>query len=150
MMICTLLLSVFFAIFPLTAVAKAPACHSQSPTYCNGTANNATLQYTYVCGDYRLGPIRLPRRPVLESLVSVYDRFGGLCPGPFLAAWYNTTSNGWNYPLFSGFQLDNNGYPIVGNMTLPVGMLVDRFGSEYGTFMSPAASPYEAARPAAE
>ena len=33
-----------------------------------------------------------------------------------------------------GFQLDAEGNAINGSMVLPVGTLVDRFGSEYGQF----------------
>lgn len=30
----------------------------------------------------------------------------------------------------------------MGTFDLPVGLLVDRFGSEYGNFVSPKAAPY--------
>jgi len=36
--------------------------------------------------------------------------------------------------LAQGFQLDAEGNAINGSMILPVGTLVDRFGSEYGQF----------------
>ena len=41
-----------------------------------------------------------------------------------------------NYAKFTqGFQLDAEGNAINGSMVLPVGTLVDRFGSEYGQFL---------------
>ena len=73
---------------------NTPKC----PNYCEGTAYNASLARTYVCGDSRLGPRLLPRRIPLGDLVNTYDRFGGLCPGPFLAKWYNSSAGSWIYP----------------------------------------------------
>lgn len=113
-----------------------------SPCYCEGTANNETLKNIYICGDWRLGPITLPTDITLDALVEIYDRFGGLCPGEFLATWYNETADSYIYPKEDGFQLTNNGSRIEGFVELPPGTLVDRFGSEYGTYTSPAAAPY--------
>lgn len=118
--------------------ANTKAC----PDYCAGTNINKSLIHNYVCGDNRLGPKRLPTRLPLDSLTELYERFGGLCPGQFLAKWFNTTSGYYNYPPDSGYQLDINNVPIEGTITLQVGFLLDRFGSEYGTFVSPAAAPY--------
>lgn len=113
--------------------SNTPAC----PNFCAGTAYNSTLVHTYVCGDARLGPKRLPSRIVLSRLVYDYDRFGGLCPGQFLEKWFNTTSGYYNYPPDSGFQLTTSNAPIEGTITLPVGFEMDRFGSEYGRFVAP-------------
>jgi hypothetical protein len=46
------------------------------------------------------------------------------------------------YPTQNGFALSTAGAPIAANTTLGRGTLLDRFGSEYGTFMSPAGAPY--------
>ena len=63
--------------------------------------------------------------------MSDYDRFGGETPGNFLKRW--TDNNGYYvYPPQNGFQLNDAGQPILGNMTLLNGTKVDRFGSEYG------------------
>ncbi|KAK3943297.1 hypothetical protein QBC46DRAFT_378081 [Diplogelasinospora grovesii] len=129
----------------LAAVAPAAAdkCSRHQQNYCDGTNYNKTLEKTYVCGDSRLGPVKLPNKLPLDSVLDIYDRFGGLCPGPFLEAWFNTTAGWWNYPPQAGFSLNSDdNQPIKGNITLGVGILVDRFGSEYGTFVSPAAAPY--------
>ncbi|KAJ3036900.1 hypothetical protein HDV00_002244 [Rhizophlyctis rosea] len=139
----TLLLTALAAIAPLPTHSKIfEKCASTRSDYCTGTNYNKTLAHTYVCGDSRLGPVKLPKRLPLDSVLEIYDRFGGLCPGEFLKAWFNTTSGWWNYPVQAGFSLDTSGRPIQGNLTLPVGTLIDRFGSEYGTYVSPAAAPY--------
>lgn len=115
---------------------------AKCPDYCAGTAYDPDLSDTYVCGDSRLGPKRLPTKLPLGDLVDDYDRFGGLCPGQFLAKWYNATAGSYIYPPQDGFQLNTDGERIQGNITLPVGFLIDRFGSEYGAYTSPYAAPY--------
>lgn len=138
---------------PISIAADGPQCcaiKSTSPEYCEGTANNATLLDQYVCGDWRLGPVLLPTMlPPLEPLLEFYDRFAGLCPGAYLEAWWNTTTKSWNYPDQTGFSLDLSpggppgGKAIDGNLILPAGTLIDRFGGEKsGYFFSPAAAPY--------
>ncbi|KAK0732077.1 hypothetical protein B0H67DRAFT_566612 [Lasiosphaeris hirsuta] len=130
---------------PATAATNTTAKCTLSKTseaYCDGTNYNASLTTEYVCGDFRLGPPKLPEKLPLDSVFTIYERFGGLCPGPFLAAWFNTTTGWWNYPSFAGFSVANDGAPIQGNITLAPGTLIDRFGSEYGTYVSPAAAPY--------
>ena len=99
---------------------------------CDRTGTNRTVddEKYYICGDWRLGPKRLPSRLPLLSFVSDYDRFGGLTPAAFLERW---TSNGsYIYPEEDGFQLDTDNVPIKGSMMLEVGAKVDRFGGEYG------------------
>ncbi len=110
--------------------------------YCAGTLNNQTLIHIYVCGDSRLGPKRLPTKLPLGSELVTYDRFGGLCPSDYLAKWYNATAVSYIYPPDDGFQLSTTKSPIEGIITLPIGVLLDRFGSEYGSFMSPYGAPY--------
>jgi hypothetical protein len=117
---------------------STPAC----PDYCAGTAFNASLADWYICGDSRLGPVLLPTLFPLSGLFGTYDRFGGLCPGDFLTKWFNPNTSYYNYPPDNGFQLNTAGQPIMGEVTLPVGLLIDRFGSETGTFVSPEGAPY--------
>lgn len=138
---------------PISTAAEDPQCcaiKSTAPEYCDGTAYNATLLNQYVCGDWRLGPVQLPTMlPPLEPLLELYNRFGGLCPGAYLEAWWNTTTRYWNYPDQTGFSVDlsSSGPPggkaIDGNLILPAGTLIDRFGGERnGIYFSPAAAPY--------
>ena len=97
---------------------------------CVGTHDTGEAGKNYVCRDPLLGPKILPKNPHLTSFVSYYNRFGGDAPGEFLKRW--TINGSYIYPPQNGFQLDLTGKPILGNMTLLVGTMVDRFGSEYG------------------
>jgi len=138
------------SLLPLIAVAAAypqppPVSNSntpQCPNYCAGTAYNSSLIKTYVCGDPRLGPLILPTGIILGDLVNTYKPYGNLCPGQFLAKWYNSTGESYIYPPQDGFQLNTDNSPIEGNITLPLGFQIDRFGSEFGTFTSPRGAPY--------
>ena len=132
----------------VNATTSSSTClhHPLSPSYCAGTAANWTLSTTYICGDSRLGPVVLPQFFLpLDPILDIYDRFGGLCPGQFLEKWYNRTAGergGWIYPPQNGFSVDDDGEIIAANMTLQTGTFLDRFGSEYGSFLAPAAAPY--------
>jgi hypothetical protein len=78
----------------------------------------------------------------LSDITHPYKRFGDLCPRLFLAKWTNASNGFYRYPPQNGFQLSTEGLPIQGNMTLTVGMLLDRFGGDGGNFLSPADAPY--------
>ncbi|OXV08742.1 hypothetical protein Egran_03495 [Elaphomyces granulatus] len=95
---------------------------------------------TYVCGDSRLGPVKLPTKFPLSTELRTYARFGDLCPYEFLQKW--APSGNYSYPLAKGFVMNTNGVAIQGNATLPVGQKLDRFGSKYGTFLAPLGAPY--------
>jgi len=127
---------------PAIKAVNLDADTPQCPNYCDGTAFNTSLTDTYVCGDARLGPRKLPTGIVLGDLVDDYKPFGNLCPGQFLAKWYNNTAGSYNYPPQAGFQLNTNNLPIEGNITLPLGSQIDRFGTEFGTYTSPRGAPY--------
>jgi hypothetical protein len=107
---------------------------------CTGTNDTGKAGRTYICRDPRLGPKVLPRKFPLLSVVSDYDRFGGLSPGDFLKKWTNAQGY-YVYPPKYGFLLNDAGEPILGNTTLPVGSKLDRFGSEYGMFTVNAGVP---------
>jgi hypothetical protein len=81
---------------PLPALARdtTPCGRRNTPRYCAGTNFTVSLTGTYLCGDSRLGPTKLPQRsddltlaPVLANALYSYDRFGGLCPGEFVKRW---------------------------------------------------------------
>ncbi|KAH6856883.1 hypothetical protein B0I37DRAFT_412778 [Chaetomium sp. MPI-CAGE-AT-0009] len=126
--------------------------------YCAGTNYTASLLKDYLCGDARLGPTHLPVPTddsavarVLAVAVAGYDRLGGLCPGAFLERWYDAEAVSWRYPPQDGFliadpeggpQVARPGRPIRANVTLAPETLLDRFGSEWGNFVSPAGAPY--------
>jgi hypothetical protein len=107
---------------------------------CTGTNDTGKAGKNYICRDPRLGPKVLPRKFPLLSVVSDYDRFGGLSPGDFLKKWTNAQGY-YVYPPKYGFLLNDAGEPILGNTTLPVGSKLDRFGSEYGMFTVNAGVP---------
>ncbi|GGR91452.1 hypothetical protein GCM10010269_33230 [Streptomyces humidus] len=102
----------------------------------------------YVCNDWRFGPVRLPQRGVLGRILAGYDRFGTLTPVEFLNKWWDPSADhgqgDWKYSLLpdDGFDHDTMGAPIAAEYTLPVGQLVDRFGNEFGKFLSPAGAKY--------
>ncbi|KAK4247914.1 hypothetical protein C7999DRAFT_31593 [Corynascus novoguineensis] len=148
-------LLVVLAATPASAQDSSHCGRRNSLRYCNGTNYNESLLQTYLCGDRRLGPTRLPSAadnlpvaPVLAIALFGYDRFAGLCPGAFLERWINASdSTRWKYPPQNGFLLagpdGERGPPIQGNVTLAVDTLLDRFGGETnGTFVSPAGAPY--------
>ena len=123
--------------FSVTSAFSIRGSPEQRPQVCD--CSGAKIQdggknsSTFICRDGRLGPKILPRKLPLGTLVSSYDRFGGLTPEQFLEKW--TGSDGkFVYPPQNGFQLDTNGKPISSIMIIPKGSLVDRFGSEYGKF----------------
>ncbi|CAF9940207.1 MAG: hypothetical protein HETSPECPRED_002203 [Heterodermia speciosa] len=126
-----------WSLFPLAPVPTPTQCD------CRGTNDTGPAGSNYVCNDPRLGPLQLPTVFPLLSFVSDYDRFGGRAPGQFLAKWTDPKTGYFSYPPQDGFQLDVEGKPIKGKMTLAVGAEVDRFGSEYGKFVSAADSPYD-------
>ncbi|KAK7429153.1 hypothetical protein QQZ08_004368 [Neonectria magnoliae] len=108
---------------------------------CSCTRNGGSTAASYVCRDSRLGPKVLPRKLPLGTLIADYDRFEGLTPGEFLKQWTDAKGD-YVYPPQNGFQLDQHGNAINGTMILQTGTFVDRFGSEYGSFVSAAAAPY--------
>ncbi|KAJ4245026.1 hypothetical protein NW762_014234 [Fusarium torreyae] len=133
----------FSSLLWLSAVSALPnpVLSERSSCDCAGTRDGGSNSKPYICRDARLGPTKLPKKLPLGTLVESYNRFGGLTPAQFLQLWTDDKGN-YKYPPQNGFQLDDEGHAINGSMILPVGTLVDRFGSEYGSFISAAAAPY--------
>ncbi|KAI9242510.1 MAG: hypothetical protein BYD32DRAFT_362588, partial [Podila humilis] len=108
------------------------------PDECRGVEPlNSTY---YFCSNWLLGPKELPTRFPLSDITHPYLRFGGLTAAEFLARW--TFNGSYTFPTQAGFQLDTMMQPIQGNMTLYPNTLVDRFGGENGTYLSPAEAPF--------
>ncbi|KAJ9303485.1 hypothetical protein DTO217A2_7075 [Paecilomyces variotii] len=135
-----LLLSPAVLSFSLEGLPREGNWEVRCPNACEGiTFQNES----YVCGDPRLGPVILPKKFPLSTELRMYARFGNICPKQFLEKWAPGPSNAWyTYPPASGFVIDTENQPILGNATLPVGAKVDRFGSEYGSFLAPLGAPY--------
>ncbi|KAG0273289.1 hypothetical protein BGZ95_010885 [Linnemannia exigua] len=143
--LCSVLSAV--SAFPISTepIAAAPDAFSaenrynvKCPNMCKGVAPvNSTF---YFCRDARLGPKKLPKLFPLNDITEPYDRLGGLCAAEFLAKW--TVNGSYHYPESNGFVMSTSNLPIKGNATLLAGTFLDRFGSEYGSFLSPAEAPY--------
>ena len=97
-------------------------------------------------GDPRLGPRDLPTQGSVGLELRTYDRLGGLSPEQFIATYWDPSANGgqggWRFPRANGFLIGPDGQPVHATMLLRVGQRIDRFGSEFGAFLAPAASPY--------
>ena len=96
-------------------------------------------------GDARLGPKTLPhqRQKPVGPLLKGWKRTGGVAPSAFLKKYWEgpADSGSWKYPPNDGFaevngQLDK--HPAV----LVPGQELDRFGSEFGSYLAPAGDPY--------
>jgi len=109
---------------------------------CDCTGTNNTHDNDWYCGDSRLGPKVLPTQLPLAAEIVGYDRLGGLCGGPFLTKWWDSVKQQYTLPGNEGFQLDSSGKPIKGIQTLTVGLKLDRFGGETGSYLSPYGAPY--------
>lgn len=99
-------------------------------------------------GDPRLGPRRLPvpgLSEVGDELLG-YHRGGSLTTARLLARYWNPSASngagGWIYPPHDGYTLDHAARPIEHVVTLRPGTRLDRYGSEYGGFLSPLGTSY--------
>lgn len=129
---------------PALAAATAHAPVLDSPALNSPALNSPILSDrcsdAYFHDDARLGPAQLPTvGPVGRELVG-YHRTGPYTATAFLAKF--STASGWIYPPADGFVQRPDGSPIEHAQELRPGQQVDRFGSEYGAFLAPAATPY--------
>jgi Tuberculosis necrotizing toxin len=141
------------------AYAAAPAGHPAAALVAapTGTATSdvaglppglTQCSTTYADGDPRLGPARFPLPFVSEigTELLLYQRTGGKPVATFLATYYDPAANGgrggWRYPPDNGYLTGPGGAPIEAPQTLVPGQDIDRFGSEYGAFLSPRDTPY--------
>ncbi|KAK3389531.1 hypothetical protein B0H63DRAFT_537511 [Podospora didyma] len=115
------------------AEAKCKIPPRKTGAYCRGTNYNQTLEKQYMCGDYRLGPPILPQTVLLSWELEYDGPYDGLCPGQFLGRWWDDSASR---------SRPGDHIPISGNLTLPRGTLIDRFGDETGNFASPYGAPY--------
>jgi hypothetical protein len=131
--------SVTLGLFCLLGIGVAPAASADPPT---SPDQCSAADYS---GDIRLGPEVLARRgPVGRELIG-YRRFGGLTSQSFLTRYWDPSAGGtggWRYPPDDGFVVGPGGRPIEWTSSLPAGLRVDRFGSEYGAFLAPSGTPY--------
>ena len=93
-------------------------------------------------GDARLGPAVLPKLGQVGIQLYGYSRTGHRPVGQFLDEFYDDTTGSWIYPPADGYLLDPAGLPIRWEQTLPPGLRIDRYGSEFGAFLAPKGLPY--------
>jgi hypothetical protein len=96
----------------------------------------------YFDSDARLGPAELPDLGAVGFELAGYRRTGGEAVNTFIGRFYNATAGSWIYPPDNGYLLAPGGQPIEFQLTLIPGQSIDRFGSEFGSFLAPAGLPY--------
>ncbi len=95
-------------------------------------------------GDARLGPKRLPNSGPLKTVLRGYDRLDGMTANRYLATYYDDAGKTWRYPPQGGYLLTPEGAPVKMQLTIFTGQRIDRFGSEFGSYLSPEGTPYGA------
>ena len=120
------------------ASAAAPAAPVHTPL------NECSAAYYH--DDARLGPRQLPVLGPVGAELLGYHRSGSLTDAQLLAKYYSPTANngqpGWIYPPANGYVIAPDGKPLETTQTLKPGQDIDRYGSEYGTFLAPAGLSY--------
>jgi hypothetical protein len=115
----------------------------------HGTAAHAAAKQVcgppYLSGDPDLGPRYLPTSGWLGGLVRGYQPLGGLPPQFFLSRYWEAMKDDYRYPPDWGFARSGN-YPngrlLIKKTQLLPGMRLDRFGSNFGSFLSPLGVPF--------
>jgi hypothetical protein len=126
-------LSVLAMLFPAWGVAHGQAAPTR--TTCS------TADYHH---DARLGPRKLPNAGPLATVLDGYHRLAGLSAKDYLATYYDSAGNAWRYPPQGGYQITPDGQPVKMQLSLFAGQVVDRFGSEFGAYLSPVGTLYGA------
>lgn len=114
------------AVHPSAAVAAGPLTDCSAAFY---------------QGDSRLGPAGLPILGRVGFELLGYHRSGDLTDSQLLSQYYNSATGSWIYPPDNGY-LVIAGQPVEYHATLLPGQHIDRYGSEYGSFLAPEGLPY--------
>jgi len=107
-------------------------------------ATRTTCSKVDFLGDARLGPKRLPNAGPLATVLKGYERLAGMTPKGYLRTYYDTAAKTWRYPPQGGYQLTPEGQPVRMQLSLFAGQRIDRFGSEFGGYLSPEGTPFGA------
>ena len=131
------------------AMAAAPATSRAAPAVepvAKATPNvkRTTCSRAPFAGNRLLGPKRLPNAGPVARLLRGWKRLAGFSPRGYLRLFYDRAAKSWRYPPAGGYQRTPLGVPVVGPVSLIEGQLIDRFGSEGGTYLSPQGTPYAA------
>lgn len=108
------------------------------------SAKRTTCSKVDHMNDARLGPKRLPDAGPLGRVLRGYERFAGMSARRYLRRYYDAAAKSWRYPPQGGYQLTPDGRPVRMQLTLFAGQRVDRFGSDFGGYLSPEGTPYAA------
>lgn len=117
----------------LVLVAPVPPAQATSLTECSAAL---------YAGDQRLGPAELPVVGKVGVQLLGYSRTGYEPVETFLDTYYDSSAGSWRYPPADGYVLQLDGQPVKWTQTLPYGLRIDRYGSEFGGFLAPAGLPY--------
>ncbi|MBC3841631.1 TNT domain-containing protein [Streptacidiphilus sp. 4-A2] len=122
------------------AAAKALGVESTPMNECSAASYD---------NDSRLGPLELPTIGRVGDQLLGYRRAGYLRDtADLLAKYWSPTANngapGWVYPPEGGYLIGRDGRPIKTTETLVPGSDIDRYGSQYGTYLAPEGLPYSA------
>ncbi|MBT0768381.1 TNT domain-containing protein [Kineosporia sp. J2-2] len=126
----------------LSVAVAQPAAARAATVLLAGKPRSTVCSVDYQDGDRRLGPAQLPNSGTVGYELKGYERTGELTASVFLATYYDSGTGSWIYPPQNGYRLRPDGTPEVWRKSLEVGRELDRFGSEYGGFLSPAGTPY--------
>jgi hypothetical protein len=126
-------LAVLAALLPVWGVEQGQAA-----------ATRTTCSAADYHNDARLGPKRVPNAGPLATVLKGWDRLADMSAKKYLAAFYDAAAKTWRYPPQGGYQLTPEGQPVKMQLTLFAGQRIDRFGSEFGGYLSPEGTPYYA------
>ncbi|GAA1068876.1 hypothetical protein GCM10009665_73980 [Kitasatospora nipponensis] len=133
------LLTALLAVAALATATPAAQAASAAP---RADLPSDQCSAAFLDGDKRLGPEQLPTTgPVGRQLVG-YRRTGGASTQDFLAQYYDSAAGSWRYPPSNGYLIGFDGRPIELDQPLVPGQDIDRYGSEYGSFLAPEGLPY--------
>ncbi len=122
----------------LTADRPFEPCPHADGVKPTSAASPPTVAQPYFLNDWRLGPQPLPTSRPLNVILRGYRRLDHL-PGPgafFASCWQTLTGGGnWWYPK-------NNGFLTSRRVRLALHQRLDRFGSNFGSFLAPAGSSF--------
>ncbi|MFD5556434.1 TNT domain-containing protein [Streptomyces sp. NPDC059816] len=139
--------TVLAALGVAATAAAAPAAHAApAPTAAGSPAAPTAAPCTGAYeGDARLGPEHLPakRDKPVGPLLKGWQRTGQLNSEDFLKKYWEgpADTGGWKYPPNDGFA-EVNGQLDKEPAKLRKGQRLDRFGSEYGSYLAPAGDAY--------
>ncbi len=130
------------------ATAAAPVSERGAAPQATSRANplppRTTCSTAAFANNKLLGPKRLPNAGPVARLLRGWQRLAGFSPRGYLKLFYDKVAKSWRYPPQGGYQLTPLGVPVVAPVSLIEGQLIDRFGSEGGTYLSPQGTPYAA------